>query len=102
VADPSVAEVQSQTGNLVKILDVHRLNMGVSAGNYLSREDTFIQSLETNFGNMALAALQGFRGDMNSAIRRASSMIEFGIREYGRLIGAPETDLASILRRLYT
>lgn len=101
MADPTLAEIESQFGNTVKILDVHRSNVGVAAGNYISREDTLIQSLETNYGSEWLAAVQGFRGDMDTAIRRANQMLTPGLKELGRFIGASEKDNASIMRRAY-
>lgn len=100
MADPTRAEIESQISNTVKILDVHRNNVGVSAGNYISREDTLIQSLETNFGSEWLAAMQAFRGDMDTAIRRAAQLMAPGLREYGRLVGAPEIDMQTIITRI--
>lgn len=103
MATPTRAEVETQLSNLIKILDVHRDNVGVASGNYLTRESTYVQSMETDYPAEATNALQTFRGDLNNAIQRAAQMLVPNLRDYGKFIASPNAtgDLQALFDDIY-
>lgn len=76
---------------------------GVTAlTNFLWTEDQVTENLETNYGPELLAAVQGFRSNLNSAMESAGSMMIPNFTDLGAAIDAPEKNIQSIFTRLYT
>lgn len=110
MASPTLAEIQDQSGKAIKVMNEFRKYAGTStaggsatdlATNYLTHEDSLVQALEGNYTDQITAGLLAFRSDLNRAIQRGPELMTGLIREFGRFIGAPETDLQSIITRLY-
>lgn len=110
MASPTRAEIEDQLAKLIKIYSEFRKFAGthVAAGssvnvgdNYLNMENTIITALETNFLSEWGAGLGNLRAAMNAPLSTFADASVAGFREFGKFIAATETDIPTILRRLY-
>lgn len=101
MASPTEAEIQDQIRRVVKLYDELRLFGAFTAtNNWVSMEDALQQVIETDFAPEVLAGLAGTRSRIAGALGDLGSAMLPLLREYGKFIGAPETDAASIMDRL--
>lgn len=104
MANPTRTEIETQTANVIRILNEIRKFGGINAVNYLTLEDTAVQALETDFYASATAGVAGMRSGLNQALASASGALTPFLQTYGRFLTgvdqAPETDVDSILLRL--
>lgn len=99
MASPTLAECETQLKNLVKIFDDFLTG---GAATFLTNEDTYVQSLETNLPAEALDPIRAARAKVDEFLLGFVDAVTPIIREMGRLIDAPETDVRTIIqRRLY-
>ena len=103
MAAPTETEIQAQGTNLARVTNEFRKFLAVNATNYLGTEDTYVQSLETEFFGAAMAALSDLRGLFSTAnsIGQYQSLFTPILQEYGRFIDATLTDVDTIFLRLY-
>lgn len=101
MATPTEAQAKQQISDLVKIWDSFRLYVSVQATPYLTREQTVIQELKSQFFDSFSAALGQARGDLNSFVLRLPAALEALMRDYGQVINVPETSGNLIFLRLY-
>lgn len=98
MATPSEAEVITQWKNLTKLFDVLLVT---EAADWISREDTYVQSIESNFPAEQLDGIRSARARLNDAILSYPDCLAPILREYGRIMVVPETDARSLIFRLY-
>lgn len=99
MATPTEAEVQTQWKNLTKILDTVRSDL---VTDYVAREDTYVQSLEGNFVPEQMDGIRAIRAQLVAAVEGYPAALAPIMREYGRIMGVPDTDLRQLVaRRLY-
>ena len=99
---PTQAEVETQIANIARIMENFRLYAGVtSSTNFITTEDTLIQSLETDYAGALMNALDAFRATLNSAINQPGNMMAPLFVTMGQVIDAPETGVQAIITRLY-
>jgi hypothetical protein len=110
MASPTRAEIESQLSNFIRLFEQFRKFSGThtAAGsssdvgsNYLTMEDTLIQSLETNFIQQWGEGIAGVRAGLVNVLNAFQGGSVAGFLEYGKFIAATETDVPTILRRLY-
>jgi hypothetical protein len=101
VATPTEAQAKQQLSDTVKIWEEFRKYVGVTATPYLTREQTVIQELKSQFYDAFSVALGVARGDLNTFVLRLASVVEPLMRDYAQVINVPETVGALIFRRLY-
>lgn len=100
MASPSQTEIETQLKNACAYLEAVRIRGAVtSTYNVGALLDTFVQSLEGEFAGSALAAAEVLRGAYASALTPARVQAILGplLREEGRRIGSPLTNLYSLL-----
>lgn len=102
MATPSEAELQAQWKSITYLFDELLTYAGVtSTVNWVTREDAYVQLLETNYPAEALDPIRATRAAIDAALRTYSDALAPVLREYGRVMAAPETDLPSLAFRLY-
>ncbi len=101
MASPSEAEVRAQLQAAVNLLEEIRKFASVNATNYLGLEDTLTQAAEGDYMDAMLSAVKSNRSKLASMLGDGAAILTPIIREYGRIINAPEQDIPSILARLY-
>lgn len=101
MASPSEAEVRVMLQNAVNLLEETRKFASVNASNYLGIEDTLTQALEGDYMEALLRAVKSNRGKLAGMLGDGAAILTPIIREYGRIINAPEQEIGSILARLY-
>ena len=102
MSSPTQAEVETQISNIIRILDNFRIYAGVTGStNFIDNLDTFVQSLETAYSSEATSAMQGFRSNLVGAINSGGGMISPLLLQMGKVIDCPETDIQTIITRLY-
>jgi len=96
----SVAEIETQIKNLTLMYNEALKYAGVTAtNNWVSMEDVFVQSLETEYPAEVLDGLRVSRANLDALLQSYGGALGPLLREYGRAIAAPETDPVSILKR---
>lgn len=102
-AAPTFAEVWTQTANVIGILENLDQVYNQDATNVLGQMDTLIQSLEGVYTPSLAGPLSQLRGRLSGAVSPAQvrALLTPCVYELGRVIGAPEGDVPSILSRLY-
>lgn len=68
---------------------------------YLTREQTVLQELKSQFADGFAGALGAARADLNSFIMRLPAVLEPLMRDYGQIMNVPETNGRLIFLRLY-
>jgi hypothetical protein len=102
VPTPTQTEVETQISNVARIQDNLRQYAGTTAStNFISNEDTLIQSLEGDYTGNLMTAMDGMRGALNGCIISGASVMNPLFTTMGQVINAPETDTQSIITRLY-
>jgi hypothetical protein len=110
MASPTRAEIEGQIKQMAKIANEFRKFCGthVAAGssvnvgdNFVNMEDTFLQSLESNYGDLYSSALRDFRSALVLAMQRVPGMISPGIADYAKFIGYPELSTDAMIGRIY-
>lgn len=99
MSSPTEAEVQTQWKNLTKIFDTVLADL---VTDFVARQDTYEQSLEGDFLPEALDGIRSTRTGLDAAMRGYLDCLAPQMRQYARIVGAPETDVRQIVaRRLY-
>jgi hypothetical protein len=101
MSSPTLAEIQTQISNIVKLCDEARKWAGVNTPNHIGLEDTIIQALETDYSADVMTGLASMRAGLDASIRAGAAALAPLILEYGKYIKAPENDIGSILKRIY-
>lgn len=102
MASPSAAEIQAQ---LIAVADVIETLRSYAAGTYLGKEDTLVQAAEGDYASQAISVVKNnVRAPLASTLtdENISTLLTPVIREYGLLIGSPETEPLAILDDLFT
>lgn len=111
MASPTQTEIQTQWSKTVKPLEEFRKFSGthVAAGssinvgdNYLNMEDSLVQNLKTNFPGEWANGIQQFRNCMVACINQATAMLAPALREYAIFIACAETDIPTMMKRLFS
>jgi hypothetical protein len=97
----SEANTRTQISNLIHAWEEFRKFAGTATPNYIGLENTYVTALDTTFYGEAMGALQGARGTLASFITQIGSCLAPLLREYGQVIGCPETDIQRIFDRLF-
>lgn len=101
------AECKTTVGNQVDCIAEFLAYCNSNASRFTngasSQEETLLGGLQTDyhFFKGQTESLAQFRSSLDHALKRGPSLVESGLREYGRFIDAPETDARGILARLY-
>lgn len=101
MATPNETQAKQQISDAVKIWEEHRKYVGVTATPYLTREQTVLQELKSQFGESVTAALAMARMDLNSFMLRLPAVLDPLMRDYGQVMNVPETQGGLIFLRLY-
>ncbi len=103
MASPTWAECWTQLRNTVKMLNELDKFCNSNSPNWISLEDTTVQSLEGDYAPQLLSALRAKRASISSILSPESikAMLIPIIREMGKFIGAPERDAGALMRRIY-
>lgn len=101
MASPTEAEVQSQIGKVILILDESYKYGNSNTKNLLSMYDGVIDTMETDYAAEVTAALDAYRSGFVSLMALGRSMVDPLLRTYAKQRGFPETDPIDILGRLY-
>jgi len=105
VASPTRAEVETQWKNATELIEETRKFGNVNAENWVSKEDTLVQSVESDWADDALSATARSRALLASILTNANaaSMQVPHLRAYVRhVINSPElTDPQAMFDRLY-
>lgn len=101
MATPTEAQAKQQIGDAVFLWEQHRKNVGVNANNYLTREQTVVQELKSQFYSDFSGALISARGDLNSFMLRLPAVLEPLMRDYGQVLNVPENTGTGVFARLY-
>ncbi len=103
MASPTWAEVWAPIANAVEILDELDNFCNTNSPNLLGLIDDYVQSLEGDYVTGGLGGIGAIRAALSGTLSPAScrALLEPSIREAGRLIAAPETDIPAIMSRLY-
>lgn len=105
---PTRAQIESLLGSKFRVLNELKLyaqtNTQRFTGAAPSHESQVISALinEFSYHREMVSSLEAFRARLSEIASpgQAAALIAGGLREYGRFIGAPETDIASIMSRL--
>lgn len=102
MSSPSRAEVETQISNVARIQDNFRIYAGITSGtNFISNEDTLIQSLETDFAGQVMGGIDSMRSSLNGAMLTGASAMSPLFTQMGQVIDAPETETQAIITRMY-
>lgn len=103
MSSPTQAELITQLQNLTRLADEMRLYAETNAQNFVSNQDTLIQSLEGDHADQVAVAVQSSRGGLNSALVALAAAFIAHIRDWGRLINSPneEGDFGLLFTDLY-
>jgi hypothetical protein len=99
-------QVQTTFGDLVRILDealnYAAVNTQRFTGVTANHEDTFRLNLQKDYSYHELMTeqVEAFRRSLHDLILTAPRVLEPALREYGKIIKAPEVDVPSLLQRL--
>lgn len=96
----SESDVKTEFGNIIKAFDGFRLYSGVTATTFLTRLDTYYQSIKGDYSPQALAEANRFRGALAQAINMCGAAFSPQILHYGQVISAPEFSVPAIMQRL--
>lgn len=99
MASPTIAETHTMLKNEVDLLEELRKFAESNAKNFVGMEDTIVQSLETDFAVELTNAVAGARAGINGALAQATAILDPVFRTYGKVIGAPEADVQTIITR---
>lgn len=106
MATPTEAQAKQQISDSAKIWDEHRkyvstVGAGGSGVAYLTREQTVLQELKSQFADSFSSALSAARGDLNSFMLRWGSVLLPLMRDYGQVLNVPDVTGPGIFARLY-
>jgi len=72
-----------------------------NAENYIAHENTYFQSLETDYADEATSAFASIRSSLSAAKSAFKSAASAHLKDYGKLINVSETDDKGLLKRIY-
>ena len=101
MASPTEAEIQAMIGNAIKIINEGDKFGRVNATNFIGLEDTFIQSLESDYVGEWSAAESATRSLLSSYLGQASAMISPGLLDYAKFMAVPDRSADAIIDQLY-
>ena len=101
MASPTISENHTQLKNAVDLLEELRKFAETNAKNFVGMEDTLIQSLETDFAVELTNAVAGARAGINGSLAQATAILDPIFRAYGKIIGAPEANVQTIITRFF-
>ncbi len=104
MADPTVAEIETQLKNHVRIFEEIEQFAATNSPNLIGLQDDAAQDLEGEYiPSRVPAAVASLRANVNACLTPAAirSVLDPIILEYGRVIGVPETDPLRIIGRIY-
>jgi len=101
MASPTRAEVITQFQNAAKLLKITKDFAITGPDDWASVEDTYVQSLETDYHPEATSAITSLRAGLNSVLSSGRILLDPVMSLWGQLIGAPETDSQEIINALY-
>lgn len=108
MASPSEAEVQAQLKNFVELLEETRKFGNVNAENWVSKEDTAVQTVESDYADEITSAAARARRNLQAVIDRASAqaIIRPHIKGYvkhivGKAVPAGDQEAIDILYRWF-
>lgn len=91
------AEIQTQWKNATKCFHDSLSAMAT----WITNEDTYVQSFETAYPAEQADGLRAARANLDAFLRSYPDVLAPIMREYGRVMAAPEADLSSLIFRLY-
>lgn len=101
MAAPTQAEIETIFKNVVDLLEESRKFGAVNAKNVIAMEDVIVQSIEGDFTGALPGIAAGMRAGVAGILDSAAAILDPVIQEWGKFINAPETDIATILDRLF-
>lgn len=103
MADPTEAEIRLQIGYAVDALEELRQFAESDANNLLGIEAELRASVKGDYSAEILGGFSAFRARVSEALARNTTraILDAHLFSYGKLIGSPERDAASIFRDLY-
>ena len=90
--EPSVAEADTQFKNGCHLLEEVLKAGSENAENFLDLSDTYLQSIESDYADEAMAGVRAMRGNLNAAISDPRIVLDPIMKMYGRAIDAPSDD----------
>ncbi len=101
MAQATEAELQASWGHIV--LCFHNLMKALVSNtpNWIDNQRTYEQALVTDYGPEAMDSIRATRGELGNALSRFPDCFGPILREYGRIMGAPEVDPRTLAFRLY-
>lgn len=100
---PTEAQVQTSIADAVRIFEHLDRYVNTNTQNFSDHKDTLAASVGPNtflFDDDIFSAAARFRAGLVSTIQQGRNILTPLLRDYGRVLDFPETDIATILSRL--
>ena len=105
MATPTRAELETQPKALADLWDESRkfaaVNTTGGTSNWIALEDTLVQASEGDYQDQVLARVSALRSNLSNLRNGFAAALYWHLREWGRFLNVPETDLAGLVERLY-
>lgn len=101
MASPTAAEIRTEIGHAINLLEEFRKYVHVNGENFLAHEDALVQALETDFAPEILSAAAGIRSSLGAAMRQGRALVAPFLRDYAKVLDVPAEDLDGILGEIY-
>lgn len=99
MGSPSISENHAILKAAVDLCEELRKFASVNAANFVGKQDTLDQALEGDRTSQIAGAAQAMRGQINGALGAARALLEPIFMQYGKIIGAPESDVQGVISR---
>lgn len=99
MGSPTIAENHAILKAAVDVCEELRKFASVNAANFVGKQDTLEQALEGDRTSQIASAAQAMRLQINGALGAARALLEPIFMQYGKIIGAPETDVQGVISR---
>lgn len=96
------ASVKSQIQYIIKLYEDVRKAAGVNASaNWVDTEDTLLTLLSGDYSDDAFQGVRQGRGILASMMEQVRSPFASKLRDYSKYLNFPETDVSTVISRLY-
>lgn len=102
MATPTQAELEAQLKAAIDLLEETRKFAKNNTPNWIGLEDAFVQTFEGDFTDEMASGLSSLRSNLANLVSQGTLIVSPVLRQWGKLIGAPENDIGSILTRMFT
>lgn len=102
MADPSQTELETQLSNVIHMLEETRKFAEVNSGNWVALEDTYTQSLETDFAARATVGVASARTQLNAILSGGRALVDPVISAFSKFLNIPITDPVLTVQAMYT